>query len=413
MIHQIVAPTVGESISEVRILAWSKQNGEYVKNGETVAEIESDKATVEVIAESNGTLKILEQAGEMVGVGKPIAQIDDTGVAGTSASAPKAAVANGTATASAHGATATAPVKSGTHDLEGQSPAVRKILAESGANPADISGTGKGGRITKGDALDQAANPRPKTIGRAADSEIKTKDQPGDRRVPMSLLRLKIAERLKQAQNNAAMLTTFNEVDLSKVVELRKQYKDKFKTKYGVGLGYMSFFTRASTLALKEFEAVNASIDGTDVIYHDYVHIGIAVGTDRGLVVPVVRNADKMSFAQIEQAIVDAAGKAKTGKLGIADMSGGTFTVTNGGTYGSMLSTPILNPPQSAILGMHNIVDRAVVIDGKIEIRPMMYLAVSYDHRIIDGKEAVSFLVAIKKRLENPEELGLEFKKEI
>jgi 2-oxoglutarate dehydrogenase E2 component (dihydrolipoamide succinyltransferase) len=229
----------------------------------------------------------------------------------------------------------------------------------------------------------------------------------------MSLLRLKIAERLKQAQNTAAMLTTFNEVDLSKVQELRKQYKDKFKSKYGVGLGYMSFFSRAAALALKDFEAVNASIDGSDIVYHDYVHMGIAVGTDRGLVVPVLRNTDKMSFAQIEQAIVEAANKAKSGKLGIAEMSGGTFTITNGGTYGSMLSTPILNPPQSAILGMHNIIERPVAVDGKIEIRPMMYLAVSYDHRIIDGKEAVSFLVAIKKRLENPEELGLEFKKEI
>jgi 2-oxoglutarate dehydrogenase E2 component (dihydrolipoamide succinyltransferase) len=406
MIHEIVAPTVGESISEVRILAWSKKNGEYVKNGETVAEIESDKATVEVIAESNGTLKILEQAGEMIPVGKTIAQIDDTGAA-TASSAPAVTAASKTPAANTVQA---APSAKG---LEDQSPAVRKILAESGSDPAAINGTGKGGRITKGDALEHVASPRAKTIGRATDSEIKAKDQVGDRRVPMSLLRLKIAERLKQAQNTAAMLTTFNEVDLSKVVELRKQYKDKFKTKYGVGLGYMSFFTRAATLALKEFEAVNASIDGSDVIYHDYVHIGIAVGTDRGLVVPVLRNAEKMSFAQIEQAIVDAATKAKAGKLGIADMSGGTFTITNGGTYGSMLSTPILNPPQSAILGMHNIQDRAVVIDGKIEVRPMMYLAVSYDHRIIDGKEAVSFLVAIKKRLENPEELGLEFKKEI
>ncbi|MEO5667934.1 MAG: 2-oxoglutarate dehydrogenase complex dihydrolipoyllysine-residue succinyltransferase [Bdellovibrionota bacterium] len=409
MIHEIVAPTVGESISEVRILAWSKKNGEYVKNGETVAEIESDKATVEVIAENNGTLKILEQAGEMIAVGKTIAQIDDTGAAGASSAKPEAVKT----AAPAAVATKTAAPAANAKGLDDQSPAVRKILAENGTNPTDINGTGKGGRITKGDAIEHAENPRAKTIGRASDADIKTKDQPGDRRVPMSLLRMKIAERLKQAQNTAAMLTTFNEVDLSKVVELRKQFKDKFKTKYGVGLGYMSFFSRAAALALKEFEAVNATLDGSDIIYHDYVHMGIAVGTDRGLVVPVLRNVDKMTFAQIEQAIVDAAGKAKSGKLGIADMSGGTFTVTNGGTYGSMLSTPILNPPQSAILGMHNIQDRAVVIEGKIEIRPMMYLAVSYDHRIIDGKEAVSFLVAIKKHLENPEELGLEFKKEI
>jgi 2-oxoglutarate dehydrogenase E2 component (dihydrolipoamide succinyltransferase) len=285
---------------------------------------------------------------------------------------------------------------------------VRKHLAETGLSPSEVKGTGKDGRITKGDVLLQAS--KPKSIGRPSDSEIKTKDQPGDRRVPMSLLRIKIAERLKSAQNNAAMLTTFNEVDLLNVNALRKQFKDKFKAKHGVNLGYMSFFTRACALALKEFEAVNASIDGNDIVYHDYIHMGIAVGTDRGLVVPVLRNADKLDFVGIEKGIVELATKARDGKLGISDMAGGTFTITNGGVYGSMLSTPILNPPQSAILGMHNIQDRAVVVDGKIEVRPIMYLAVSYDHRIIDGKEAVSFLVAIKKRLENPEELGLDFK---
>lgn len=413
MIHEIVAPTVGESISEVRILAWSKKNGDFVKSGETVAEIESDKATVEVIAESNGTLKILEQAGEMIAVGKLIAQIDDTG----KATAGTSSTSNESSSTSPSASKPTTPAASASNghskDLENQAPSVRKMLSETGTKPSEVDGTGKGGRITKGDVINHLEHPRAKTIGRASDEGIKSKDQSGDRRVPMSLLRLKIAERLKQAQNTAAMLTTFNEVDLSKVMELRKQYKDKFKAKHGVGLGFMSFFTRAATLALKDFEAVNASMDGSDLVYHDYVHMGIAVGTDRGLVVPVLKDAHKMSFVDIEKAIVDAATKAKNGKLGIGDMSGGTFTITNGGTYGSMLSTPILNPPQSAILGMHNIIERPVAIDGKVEIRPMMYLAVSYDHRIIDGKEAVSFLVAIKKRLENPEELGLEFKKDL
>jgi len=400
MIHEIVAPTVGESISEVRILAWSRQSGELVNNGDTVAEIESDKATVEVIAEATGVLKILEESGEMIPVGKTIAQIDDTAKPTVASSAP--AKDN----ASSNGASAKAAPS--TQGLDNQSPAARKHLAESGLSPSEVKGTGKDGRITKGDVLAQAA--KPKTIGRAADAEIKSKDRPGDRRVPMSLLRIKIAERLKQAQNSAAMLTTFNEVDLSQVNVLRKQFKDKFKAKHGVNLGYMSFFTRACALALKEFEAVNASIDGSDIIYHDYVHVGIAVGTDRGLVVPVLRNADKLDFLGIEKGIVELAVKARDGKLGISDMSGGTFTITNGGVYGSMLSTPILNPPQSAILGMHNIQDRAVVIDGKVEVRPMMYLAVSYDHRIIDGKEAVSYLVAIKNHLETPETLGLDFK---
>lgn len=400
MIHEIVAPTVGESISEVRILAWNKKNGELVNNGDTIAEIESDKATVEVIAEATGVLKILKESGEMIPVGKTIAQIDDSGkptVASSKAATP--AVASKAPAANASLAST---------ETNNQSPAVRKHLVENGLSPSEVKGTGKDGRITKGDVLAQAA--QPKTIGRASDADIKTKDQAGDRRVPMSLLRIKIAERLKEAQNNAAMLTTFNEVDLLQVNVLRKQFKDKFKAKHGVNLGFMSFFTRACTLALKEFQAVNASIDGKDIIYHDYVHVGVAVGTDRGLVVPVLRNADKLDFLGIEKGIVELATKARDGKLGIADMSGGTFTITNGGVYGSMLSTPILNPPQSAILGMHNIQDRAVVIEGKIEVRPMMYLAVSYDHRIIDGKEAVSFLVAVKKHLENPEELGLDFK---
>lgn len=399
MVHEIVAPTVGESISEVRILAWSKQDGEWVKNGDVVAEIESDKATVEVIAEAAGVLKILSSAGEMIPVGKAIAQIDD---------AAKATIASSSSSTVSAAKPTTQSIPTHSNGVDNQSPAVRKHLVETGINPSEVKGTGKDGRLTKGDVLSHAA--QPKTIGRSSDSSIKPKDPEGVRRVPMSLLRIKIAERLKEAQNSAAMLTTFNEVDLSQVNEIRKQFKDKFKAKHSVNLGYMSFFTRACSLALKEFEAVNAAIQGTDILYNDKVHVGIAVGTDRGLVVPVLRNADKLDFVGIEKGIVELAAKARDGKLGIADMSGGTFTITNGGVYGSMLSTPILNPPQSAILGIHNIQDRPVVINGKIEVRPMMYLAVSYDHRIIDGKEAVSFLVAIKKKLENPEELGLDFK---
>jgi 2-oxoglutarate dehydrogenase E2 component (dihydrolipoamide succinyltransferase) len=274
-------------------------------------------------------------------------------------------------------------------------------------NPAQVSGSGKDGRITKGDVFSyMAALAERKQPSAAAPS---ANDKPGDRRVPMPMIRQRIAERLVFAQHTAAILTTFNEVDMKPVMEVRAQHKDAFEKKYGVKLSFMSFFTRACTLALKQLPAVNASIEGKDFVYHDYADIGVAVGTERGLVVPVVRGADKMTFAEIEKGIGALALKARNNKLSIADMSGGTFTISNGGTYGSLLSTPILNPPQSGILGMHKIMDRAVVIEGKIEVRPMMYLALSYDHRIIDGKEAVTFLVQVKDLLENPTKLGLEF----
>jgi 2-oxoglutarate dehydrogenase E2 component (dihydrolipoamide succinyltransferase) len=275
-------------------------------------------------------------------------------------------------------------------------------------NPAQIQGTGKDGRILKGDVMAFIASGGAKNAPTASRLPA-INDKPGDRRVPMPSIRKRIAERLVFAQHTAAILTTFNEVDMKPVQDVRAKHKDAFEKKFGVKLSFMSFFTRACTLALKELPAVNASIDGTDIVYHDYADIGVAVGTDRGLVVPVVRGADKLDFAGIEKAIGELAVKARNNKLSIADMSGGTFTISNGGTYGSLLSTPILNPPQSGILGMHKIMDRPVAMNGKVEIRPMMYLALSYDHRIIDGKEAVTFLVRVKELLENPEKLGLDF----
>jgi 2-oxoglutarate dehydrogenase E2 component (dihydrolipoamide succinyltransferase) len=281
-------------------------------------------------------------------------------------------------------------------------------VVENNVNPAQVSGTGKDGRLTKGDVMSYIAS------GGAAQTQTqatlpKQNDKPGDRRVPMPMIRKRIAERLVFAQHTAAILTTFNEVDMKPVQDVRAQHKDAFEKKYGVKLSFMSFFTRACTLALKQLPAVNASIEGTDFVFHDYADIGIAVGTERGLVVPVLRGADKMGFADIEKGIGELALKARNGKLSVADMSGGTFTISNGGTYGSLLSTPILNPPQSGILGMHKIMDRPVAVNGKVEIRPMMYLALSYDHRIIDGKEAVTFLVTVKDLLENPSRLGLDF----
>ncbi len=408
MIHEIVTPSVGESISEVRIASWKKQDGDLVRTGDVLLEIESDKASVEVVAESSGRLKILEATQDMIPIGKVIGQIDDSVAVGKALPpTPK------TSTVGAKSNVATSP--SSTNGEGHLSPAVRKIVIEKKLNPAEIAGTGKDGRLTKGDVLAQNAG----TAQSSAPSAITpTTSQeralaPGERRVPMSLLRAKIAERLVQAQQTAAILTTFNEVDLTAVMEVRSKYKDAFKKKYGVGLGFMSFFTKGCCIALKEIPEINAYIEGKDILYHDYYHVGVAVGTDRGLVVPVLRNADQLSFAGIEQGITDLAVKARDGKLSIADMSNGTFTISNGGVYGSMLSTPILNPPQSGILGMHNIMQRPVVIDGKIEIRPMMYLALSYDHRIVDGKGAVTFLVRLRECLENPEKLVLDFKNEL
>lgn len=412
MKHNVKAPSVGESITEVSILKWAKQNGQQVKTGDLLLEIESDKATVEIVAEATGALSILKPAGERIPVGEVIGMIDDAvqGTVGapapsstTAASAPAAAAAKPAApvtvapTPSAHAAPA-APF-SGPQP----GPATRKMASEKGVDLNQVAGTGKGGRVTKGDILSFLAG------GTAKPGVSTVPVNPGERRVPMSMLRARIAERLVQAQQTAAILTTFNEADMTAINQIRNKHKDAFKAKHGVPLSYMSFFTKATVAALKAIPEVNARIDGRDILYQDYYDIGIAVGSDRGLVVPVVRGVDKLTFADFEKSLAALAVKARDGKLSIADMSGGTFTISNGGTYGSLLSTPILNMPQSGILGMHKIQERPMAINGKVEIRPMMYLALSYDHRLIDGKGAVTFLVTLKDHLENPEKLGLDF----
>jgi 2-oxoglutarate dehydrogenase E2 component (dihydrolipoamide succinyltransferase) len=425
MKHDILAPMVGESITEVSILKWNKPNGAQVKSGDALLEIESDKATVEIVAEQSGMLTILKKDGEHVEVKSVIGSIDDAATGTVAAGAPKAPPAPpsvGAAPPTPPGATGAvppstppkispptaSPVPTSVANPDGLSPSVRKAVTEANVNPAQISGSGKDGRVTKGDVMSYIGSGESRQAPTQAQLPQKN-DKPGDRRVPMPMIRKRIAERLVFAQHTAAILTTFNEVDMKPVQDVRTQHKDAFEKKYGVKLSFMSFFTRACTLALKQIPAVNAAIEGSDFVYHDYADIGVAVGTERGLVVPVVRSADKMTFAEIEKGIGEVALKARNGKLSIADMSGGTFTISNGGTYGSLLSTPILNPPQSGILGMHKIMDRPVAINGKVEIRPMMYLALSYDHRIIDGKEAVTFLVTVKDLLENPTKLGLDF----
>lgn len=398
MNHQVVTPSVGESITEVSILKWHKSDGAFVSSGEVLLEIESDKATVEVVAPHAGQLKILKTPGERLPIGELIATIDDSVKGEASESRVKLHSTQAAAT--------TAGVST-VH-----SPAVRKIVEERGLDVAGLAGSGKGGRLTKGDVLGVTQKPPASSFHEPVQSKIiqsKIIDQPGDRRVPMSMMRARIAERLVQAQHTAAILTTFNEADMSAVMALRNKHKESFKAKHGVALSFMSFFTRACIEALKLVPEANASIDGKEVIYHDYFDIGIAVGTDRGLVVPVVREADKLALPELEKKIAELALKARDGKLSIADLSGGTFTLSNGGVYGSLLSTPILNPPQSGILGMHKIMDRPIAVNGKVEIRPMMYLAFSYDHRLIDGKGAVTFLVHVKNFIENPETLKLGF----
>ena len=408
----VVAPSVGESITEVSILKWSKQDGERVKTGDLLLEIESDKATVEIVAESNGVLKVMKPAGERINIGTVIGEIDDAGQEKVSAKAPAAAApANGASTTKAAAPSVSTPSSSPSSGMDTMGPAARKIATEKGIDPSTVQGTGLNGRVTKGDLLQPQAKSAPAYAPTSAPTPAPSQTilRDGDRRVPMSMLRARIAERLVQAQHTAAILTTFNEVDMGPVMELRSKNKDAFKAKHGVNLSFMSFFTRGCVEALKVIPEVNASIDGRDVIYHDYSDIGVAVGTDRGLVVPVVRGAEKLGFVEIEKKIGELAIRARDGKLSVADMSGGTFTISNGGTYGSLLSTPILNPPQSAILGMHKIQDRPMAVDGKVVIRPMMYLALSYDHRLIDGKGAVTFLVTLKDFLEHPEKLNFAF----
>ncbi|WP_303977598.1 2-oxoglutarate dehydrogenase complex dihydrolipoyllysine-residue succinyltransferase [Dongia mobilis] len=410
MTTPITVPALGESVSEATVAKWMKNVGDAVKKDEALVELETDKVTVEVFASVAGTLgEIIAPAGTTVAVGTLIGNI----TAGGAAAAP-AAKATAAAAAPAPSVAQAAPAKD-----DGLAPAVRKLIEENGLNPAIIAASGKDGRLTKGDVLEHlekkkaapAAAPAP--VAAAAPAAPAVPHVPralGEReeRVPMSRLRKRIAERLKQAQNTAAMLTTFNEVDMSAVMALREKYKEGFEKRHKVKLGFMSFFVKAAIQALKEIPAVNAEIDGGDIIYKNHYDIGVAVGTEQGLVVPVVRDVDKLSFAGIESTIADFGKKARDGKLSIEDLTGGTFTISNGGTYGSLMSTPIINPPQSAILGMHKIQQRPMAIDGKVEIRPMMYLALSYDHRIIDGREAVTFLVRLKESLEDPQRLLIE-----
>ncbi|WP_018388039.1 2-oxoglutarate dehydrogenase complex dihydrolipoyllysine-residue succinyltransferase [Ancylobacter sp. FA202] len=413
MATEIRVPTLGESVTEATIGKWFKKAGDTVVADEPIVELETDKVTIEVPAPSAGVLsEIIAKDGETVGVGALLGSIGEgSGAAkATPAAAPaKAEAPKDAPKAEAPKAEAPAPAAAASSGANG--PAVAKLAAESGLNPAMLAGTGKDARVTKGDMLAALATAPAPAAARApapARAPSAPDDASREERVKMTKLRQTIARRLKDAQDTAAMLTTFNDVDMSAVMNLRAQYKDVFEKKHGVKLGFMGFFTKAVIQALKDVPEVNAEIDGTDLVYKNYYHIGIAVGTDKGLVVPVVRDADQLSVAGIEKAIAGLGRKARDGKLGIEDMQGGTFTLTNGGIYGSLMSTPILNAPQSGILGMHRIEERPVVVKGQIVARPMMYLALSYDHRIVDGKGAVTFLVRVKEALEDPTRLVLD-----
>ncbi len=416
MATEIRVPTLGESVSEATVGTWFKKVGDAIKADEPILELETDKVTIEVPAPAAGTLsEIVAQAGETVGLGALLGQIAEG--AGAAAAAPAAAekkpepvAATAAPAAAAQPATAAAPQTSTSMP---PAPAAAKLIAENNLSADQIDGSGKRGQVLKGDVLAAVA----KGISAPAAAEpakvqarapAPAEDAAREERVKMTRLRQTIARRLKDAQNTAAMLTTYNEVDMSAVMSLRSKYKDIFEKKHGVKLGFMGFFTKAVTHALKELPAVNAEVDGTEIIYKNFCHVGVAVGTDKGLVVPVVRDADQMSIAEIEKEIGRLGKAARDGTLSMADMQGGTFTISNGGVYGSLMSSPILNAPQSGILGMHKIQDRPVAIGGQVVIRPMMYLALSYDHRIVDGKEAVTFLVRVKESLEDPERLVLD-----
>ena len=388
---EIKVPEVGESIREVQINAWHKQEGDWVEKDESLVELETDKATVDLPCPAAGVLtKVLKRAGQIVQVGEPIAQIDSSAKP-TKRPAP----------AESQKAKPREPVVM---------PAAQRALAEAGIRAKDVEGTGPGGRVLKEDVARQAKStevPRPAKPAAPATSPTTTIARQ-EEAVPMSLLRRRIAERLVEAQHNAALLTTFNEVDMGAVMDLRKRYRDAFQQKYGIKLGFMSFFVKAVVESLKSCPEINAEIRGQEIVYRNYCDVGIAVGGGKGLVVPVLRNAERMSFAEIERAIDDFATRAQQNKLSPDDLSGGTFTITNGGVFGSLLSTPIVNPPQSGVLGMHAIQERPIARDGQVVIRPMMYLALTYDHRIVDGREAVGFLRRIKELLEDPTRLLLE-----
>lgn len=399
-ITDVLVPQLSESVSEATLLTWKKQPGEAVEADEILIEVETDKVVLEVPAPASGVLKeIVKGDGSTVASGEVMARIDTEGkVAAAAPAAEPAPAAAAASSAAAAPAAATSAVAS---------PAASKILAEKGVDAASVEGSGRGGRITKGDALAADNAPAKKAAAPAAPATLSLDGRP-EQRVPMSRLRARVAERLLQSQADNAILTTFNEVNMQGILDLRKKYKDQFEKEHGVKLGFTSFFVKAAVAALKKYPVVNASVDGKDIIYHGYFDIGIAVGSPRGLVVPILRNADQMSIADIEKQIADFGNRARDGKLTLEELTGGTFSISNGGVFGSMLSTPIINPPQSAILGIHATKDRAVVENGQIVIRPMNYLAMSYDHRIIDGREAVLALVAIKEALEDPQRLLLD-----
>jgi 2-oxoglutarate dehydrogenase E2 component (dihydrolipoamide succinyltransferase) len=399
MAIEVKIPALGESISEVVIAKWLKKDGDFVKMDEVLCELETDKATMELNAEQAGVLKIIAAEGATLAIGDVVCSLD------TSASAPAAATTSAPAEVAAPAqVAAAAPSKGDSYAAGHPSPAASKILAEKGIEPTAVSGSGKDGRITKEDALNAQTAPKPAAPAATspAPAPASTSGSRTQRRERMTQLRKTVARRLVAVKSETAMLTTFNEVNMGPLMELRGKYKDKFKEKYGVNLGFMSFFTRAVCLALKEFPGVNAMIDGDEIVYNDFCDISIAVSAPRGLVVPVVRNAETLGLHEIEAEIGRLAKKARENALTIEEMTGGTFTITNGGVFGSMLSTPIINAPQSAILGMHNIVERPIALNGEVVIRPVMYVALSYDHRIIDGKESVSFLVRVKEYLEDP-----------
>lgn len=395
----IKVPTVGESISEVTLLKWNKKDGEYVERDEVIAELESEKATFEVNAEQAGVLKLGPvNEGDTIKIGDLLASIDET--AAKPAAIPKVETASAPKAETVKPAATTAPVTSVPNDIKA-SPVASAIIADKKVDPKSVTPSGYQGKIMKDDVLAALSNPGKKAF---AGTELYSRNV---RTEKMSNLRKTISRRLVEAKNTTAMLTTFNEVDMGRIMEIRNKYKDKFKEMHGVGLGFMSFFAKACAVALAEWPSVNAYIDGDQLIYHDYADISIAVSTPRGLTVPVMRNVESMSMADIEKKVVELAGKARDSKLTTEELTGGTFTITNGGVFGSLMSTPIINIPQSAILGMHKIQDRPMVVNGQVAVRPMMYLALSYDHRIIDGRESVSFLVRVKELLENPEQLLL------
>jgi 2-oxoglutarate dehydrogenase E2 component (dihydrolipoamide succinyltransferase) len=393
---EVRVPQLPESVADATLVAWKKQPGDAVSRDENLVDLETDKVVLEVPAPASGVLRELKaQNGATVTGGQLLAVIEEGAVA-----------------APASGA---APAAAGEAARDKLAPSVRRLVDEHKLAPAEITGSGRDGRITKGDVLThladksatQAAAPAPRAVSPAGAKEAAGGER-AERRVPMTRLRARIAERLIQAQSTAAMLTTFNEVDLKAVNELRARYKDRFEKEHGARLGFMSFFVKACVEALKRYPVVNASVDGNDIVYHEFYDIGVAVSTERGLIVPVLRNADQMSFGEVEKSVVGYATRAREGQLSLEELTGGTFTITNGGVFGSLLSTPILNMPQSAILGMHKIQERPVVVDGQVVVRPMMYLALSYDHRLIDGKEAVQFLVSVKESLEDPARLMLQ-----